>query len=266
MRQRAKFVPEPTTSELVIAYILMYVKLPVAFYLFGSAVRTVCEKSHDILGFLLWGALALAAALLPLVACLWVPIGFTQRLRGRMTGLRFMVLRIVSLWMIVGGILSLVNQFFLDGVLNTPIRIIMMPIAPMTQGVHAIVISIWMIICSLFSMSGISDIRKERCPHCGGYGYKEDKSVPGSYQVRQTGGSSVTTREVEWRDVETYSTGARVTDLVKETTRTTATYAYQGKSHLKCRYCEWDFGVWDYDGTYTRETKTVGRDTETRYY
>lgn len=266
MRQRAKLVPEPTAFELVIAYILMYVKLPVTFYPFGHMARLLCEESHDVFYFLQWGALTLVTLVLPVLGSIMLPGFFVSRIRGRMTKTRFMVLRIVSLWMLLGSALSLVNQIFLKGVLNTPIRILMAPIAPVTQGATAIVVSIVMLICGWIVWSMTSETKKERCPHCGGYDYKNDRVVPGTRQEKKLGGKTVTTSEVEWRDVEDYGFGARVTDHVKETTTTTGRYAYQEKRRLTCCYCEWDFGVRDNSGEYTTEGVSTARHQDTRYY
>lgn len=232
-------VPPPTMKEIVIAALLAYVKLPLVFYPFAWALNYTSEDSIGLI-------------LAVLVACLGVALlaenaeSYVIRLRGQLTSRHFSLMYLAGVLLIVLaglGLLYATGSASFAGMLAVKL---LLPVTMLIGYPQSGLVYLGVIAAGVMWLISTRGAQKERCKCCGGYAYKDDSPIKGTYRSQQTGESTTVTTELEDVHVDQYGVDAEY----RETTTTTKTYAYTEKRRVVCRHCGMHYGDYQHSGTF----------------
>lgn len=252
-KSTTRAVPAPTGAEVLLAAFLMYVKLPVVLYPLALACGSLLEGDDDLL------PKVICMLVIGFICCIGIAVvgsmseGFAIRLRGKVTGAQFGWLRFGGIVLMGLSAVNLFSMIFGDGHSVGWIVLLLRPVTLLTDNTPDLLISAGVFAAGFIWLSTTNDVSREKCACCGGYAYKNETRIEGSYHYELVGKKVETTTEVE--DVE--FDGYGFDEYIRKTTETTEKYAYSGKKHVVCRHCGKDFGILDDKGTFTEKKKNV---------
>lgn len=251
-------VPNPTQKEIVTASILTYIKLPLLGYPISLLCGYMEHSAHEGVKLIVCGAIVAILCFAGLMTLGSMTSKFAERVHGKVTGKQFTWMYVGSGTLMILGALNLVDMSLLKGSVMGLLRgmpnLLLLPVTMMQGGIAGVAVSIALLIGGLVWFQDTKKSQKERCDHCGGFAYKVDERIPGTYNPY---------KEKETTTVETQLVGVKVTrpaviaDYEEKTTVKKVT-SYTEIRRVTCRYCGKHFGDYQHDGE-TEETKTSGR-------
>lgn len=138
----------------------------------------------------------------------------------------------------------------------------MVTIDPLS-GTVGLLLGIGLVVLGIVWIAGTRMVLGECCSRCGLYAYEERISL-GRTETHTTDGYK--TKYSTLSDVTVYSNGLHY-DRYDDEERMTRTVHYEEKKRVVCRYCDRDYGVFTYNGSYQEEVVTSrGSHGEWRYH